>query len=98
MARPETQDEHSCELASIAVDPCCARRGVGKVLVGRIIDRAREMNATKLYLTTDAENNDGTNAFYRGLGFRLADVFPTPRGRLLNEFVVSLASTVDVSK
>jgi glycosyltransferase involved in cell wall biosynthesis/ribosomal protein S18 acetylase RimI-like enzyme len=90
MSRPETQKENFCELASMAVRPVSMRCGVGKVLVRAFLDRTREMGVAKVYLTTDAKNNDATNNFYLQLGFQLADVFQTPRGRRLNEFIMLL--------
>jgi colanic acid biosynthesis glycosyl transferase WcaI len=96
--RPEAMKENFCELALIAVDPDSANMGVGKTLIRAFIDAAQHMDAVQLYLTTDANNNDPVNAFYRGLGFQLADVFKTPHGRLLNEFVLPLNAAATASE
>ena len=77
-------------MSSIAVRPVSTNRGVGKALVREFLDRARELQAVEVYLTTDAENNESTNAFYRRLGFQLKETFITPRGRPLNEFIFPL--------
>lgn len=37
-------------------------------------------------LETDAENNDGANAFYKKNGFELARQFVTSEGRKMNEY------------
>jgi colanic acid biosynthesis glycosyl transferase WcaI len=91
MARPETQKPQFCELSSIAVRPSSANRGVGKALIRAFVERASELNAAKVYLTTDAKDNVSTNAFYERLNFTLSDVFTTPSGRVLNEYVLPLS-------
>jgi colanic acid biosynthesis glycosyl transferase WcaI len=90
MARPETQQERSCELSSIAVRPDFAGRGLGKALLQAFLDRARCLNASDAYLTTDANHNESTNAFYLRAGFTLACSFQAPQNRLMNEFIMPL--------
>jgi ribosomal protein S18 acetylase RimI-like enzyme len=62
---------HSCgvELSSIAVHPHLRGRGVGSRLVANIRETASP-NTERIYLWTDAHDNDVTLAFYRRLGFQ----------------------------
>lgn len=78
-----------CELSSVAVRPTAVGRGIGKGLVRDFLDNARAMGADHVYLTTDAENNENTNAFYSSLGFRLCRTFRQHGRRLMNEYVMS---------
>lgn len=71
-----TRDErgagNACELSSLAVDPRARHRGIGRKLVVAFVTEARERGLDVVRLTTDAQDNDRVNAFYAGLGFRLA--------------------------
>jgi ribosomal protein S18 acetylase RimI-like enzyme len=95
MGRPETQNTNYCELSSIAVRPAAAKRGLGKALIEAFLARASEMQAAKVYLTTDANNNDAVNAFYRRLNFALTEAFTTPSGRILNEYAMPLKNSAE---
>jgi colanic acid biosynthesis glycosyl transferase WcaI len=90
MSRPETQEERFCELASVAVRPLSAGRGIGRTLVQALVEEARKRAARKVYLTTDAKDNRATNKFYQSLGFRLAETFLTPNRRVMNEYEIDL--------
>lgn len=57
------------ELSSIAVDAEVRGTGVGTALMAAVRDQVRTA-AARLYLWTDAEDNEQTLAFYRRLGFR----------------------------
>lgn len=74
------------ELASIAVAPEAQGKGIGTVLVHAFLEQAHRQGARKVYLTTDACNNDSVNAFYQRLGFRLARQFWQTKSRLMNEY------------
>jgi len=45
----------------------------------------------RVNLTTDKDNNDALNAFYRRLGFQLVRSFATPEGRWMNEYAIDLS-------
>jgi ribosomal protein S18 acetylase RimI-like enzyme len=75
-------------LSSIAVSPTAQGRGVGKKLVERWVEEARKRGAQGCYLTTDAENNDAVNGFYRSLGWKVEATYPTPEGRKMNRYVL----------
>jgi ribosomal protein S18 acetylase RimI-like enzyme len=73
-------------LMSIAVASEAQGLGAGKSLVVAFFEEARRRGATRVDLTTDKTANDGTNAFYRSLGFRIAREIVTPEKRVLNEY------------
>ena len=79
-----------CELASIAVDPDHMNRGLGKSLVHAFLKMSKDLGAEVVYLTTDADNNDKVNNFYKSLGFKLNNTFLAYSGRLMNEYVFYL--------
>ena len=76
-------------LMSLAVSEQSSSRGLGKALVSRFADNAKERNCGSVVLTTDALNNDGVNAFYEKCGFHVS-VQQMVHGRLMNTFVLSL--------
>ena len=71
-------------LSSIAVSPDAQGQGVGRALVLRWVAEARHRGAKGCYLTTDAEDNNSVNAFYRSLGWKMTHAFSTPEGRKMN--------------
>lgn len=77
------------ELASLAVAPEAQGKGIGSVLVHAFLEQAHRHGALKVYLTTDACNNDPVNAFYQRLGFRLARQYWQTKSRLMNEYEYS---------
>jgi putative acetyltransferase len=71
------------ELAKMAVRPSCQRAGVGRRMMQEAIDRARSLDATRLYLET---NHSLTPAItlYESMGFRHLPperVLPSPYAR-----------------
>jgi GNAT superfamily N-acetyltransferase len=74
-------------LSSVAVSPSAQGRGVGKALVLRWLEEARRRGASGCYLTTDADNNDAVNRFYRSMGWKLESAYTTPQGRKMNRYV-----------
>lgn len=79
-------EEKIVELASIAVDPEYSGKGIGKSLVNRFLRAALDLGAEKVILSTDAENNDKVNYFYKSLGFKLERTFYSFSNRLMNEY------------
>ncbi|MBN2290860.1 MAG: GNAT family N-acetyltransferase [Pirellulales bacterium] len=66
----EEQDQHHLvELSSIAIHKKHRGQGHGKLLMDAFCHCAGQLGATTIYLTTDAENNDQVNNFYKRLGF-----------------------------
>jgi ribosomal protein S18 acetylase RimI-like enzyme len=78
----------SCELSSIAVAPETAGNGFGNALIRAFIAEAQSMGACCVYLTTDAHDNDASNAFYRNVGFQHRRRFRQAEGRWMNEYVI----------
>jgi ribosomal protein S18 acetylase RimI-like enzyme len=79
------------ELASIAVAPSAQGTGVGTRLAQAFLCRSCEFGATRVLLTTDAEENASVNQFYLSLGFRVCECFELRQDRRMYryEFVVS---------
>jgi len=86
----EEPEPGTAELSSLAVRPDIAGRGVGSRLVRRFIAAAANRGASRVILTTDANNNDSVNRFYKGLGFTSNRTFEARRGRMLNEYVLTI--------
>jgi len=78
-------------LYSIGVLPGLQGTGAGKMLVDSFLLEARKRGCRRVFLTTDREENDAVNAFYRKLGFRVERRFETPEGRAMNEYWIDLA-------
>lgn len=74
-------------LSSIAVDPEAQGQGVGRSLVERWVEEVRLQGGKGCYLTTDAENNEKINTFYRKLGWKINSTYVTPEGRKMNRYV-----------
>lgn len=91
MPGQELPAEHCGTLMSIAVDPNAQGQGIGKALVRAFLREAKKRGLQTVNLTTDAVNNDSTNAFYRSQGFVLHQTYSTPEGRPMNEYLFRLA-------
>jgi len=77
----------ACELSSIAVAPEAAGKGLGKSLLRAFLARSWAQRAQCVYLTTDAEGNEGANELYREVGFQHSRRFLQQKGRWMNEYV-----------
>jgi ribosomal protein S18 acetylase RimI-like enzyme len=82
-------------LSSIAVDPGCQGSGVGRALMQAWTREARRRGSPGCFLTTDARDNDAVNRFYQKLGWTLESTFTTPRGRLMNRYVLEFPPTTE---
>ena len=78
----------SCELSSIAIAPEASGKGSGKALLQAFIARAWSMDAERVYLNTDANDNDQANALYQRVGFHCTHRFLQSRRRWMNEYVI----------
>jgi ribosomal protein S18 acetylase RimI-like enzyme len=78
------------ELASLAVQPAAANKGIGKALVRAFVLAAKGQGADAVYLTTDAHDNDPVNRFYSKLGFGVTQTFQASFGRTMNEYVINI--------
>ncbi len=77
-------------LFSIGVLPELQGTGSGKQLVRHFLEDAKSRGCRKVFLTTDRDNNDAVNEFYRKLGFRDERQFETPEGRRMNEYWIDV--------
>ncbi|WBB81576.1 GNAT family N-acetyltransferase [Micromonospora sp. WMMD882] len=83
---------HGALLASICVDPTAGQAGHGRLLIERWWRAACEHGATSAYLTTDADDNDRVNRFYRRAGWTLAGAYVTREGRRMNCYTLVSSS------
>ena len=77
-------------LFSIGVLPELQGTGAGKKLVHAFLDEARQRGCSRVFLTTDRDNNEPVNRFYRKLGFVVEREYATPEGRHMNEYWITL--------
>jgi GNAT superfamily N-acetyltransferase len=65
---------HRCEIAKMIVHPSARRLGLGRALMTRAIDRARELGKT--LVTLDTRTGDVAEPLYASVGFEVAGVIP----------------------
>lgn len=75
-------DASGALLSSICVDPGVP--GSGGLLIQQFVEAVRDSGFTSAYLTTDADNNDRVNEFYRRSGWQLKGTYATPEGRRMH--------------
>jgi ribosomal protein S18 acetylase RimI-like enzyme len=85
----ETRGYAGCGLLfTLAVTPGQKNRGIGKALVQAFLQQAAARRLQKVVLTTDADDNEAANRFYRRLGFAYIRTYQTPQGRRVNEYMI----------
>lgn len=72
-AMPPNQS-HRCEIAKMIVHPRFRRRGVGRALLTRALERARQLGKT--LVTLDTRTGDAGESLYAALGFEVAGIIP----------------------
>jgi len=81
-AMPPNQP-HRCEIAKMIVHPGARRLGIGRALMNRALNRARELG--KELITLDTRTGDVAEPLYSSVGFEVAGVIPNyawdPEGR-----------------
>lgn len=85
----------AAELASIAVLPGAQGRGYGRALIDSFLSVAKRHAATRVKLTTDAEDNDAVNRLYVRAGFKLSGATRRKGNRLMNHYTIALADEPD---
>lgn len=65
---------HRCEIAKMIVHPRARRLGIGRALMGRALDRARQLGKT--LVTLDTKTGDVAEPLYASVGFEVAGVIP----------------------
>lgn len=83
-------DSNRGTLMSITVLPDEQGKGIGQKLVRAFLKQASTQGVGQVDLTTDQDDNESTNLFYRQLGFRLERSFRTPEGRGMNQYAIDL--------
>ena len=77
-------------LSSIGVDPAWSGRGIGQGLLEAYVAEARKHGLKAFTLTTDADDNDAVNQFYRKVGFYLSRTFTQRDQRRMNEYRMNI--------
>jgi GNAT superfamily N-acetyltransferase len=72
-AMPPNQP-HRCEIAKMIVHPRARRLGIGRSLMNRALDCARELGKT--LVTLDTRTGDAAEPLYASVGFEVAGVIP----------------------
>ena len=80
------QPAPGAELMSLAVHPREQHRGVGRSLVDAFVVRVHQAGEDRLWLITDAADNDAVKKFYEALGFTARRSFTNAEGRALVEY------------
>jgi ribosomal protein S18 acetylase RimI-like enzyme len=73
-------------LFSVGVMPEMQKKGIGRELVVQFLKEAEQRGCGRVFLTTDRENNDAINSFYKNLGFIIRRQYETKEGRKMNEY------------
>ena len=77
-------------LFSVAVHPELQGTGAGKELVTTFLNESKARGCSRVFLTTDRDDNVPANEFYRKLGFRIERQYETREGRRMNEYWISV--------
>lgn len=80
------RDEAYVELSSIGVRPVMKGKRIGRQLIDKLKLEFDESRFAYIKLETDADGNDGVNAFYVSSGFKLVNTYTTPECRRMNEY------------
>ena len=80
----------SVTLTSIAVLPNVQSKGVGHKLIIAFREEVIRRGFNRIFLETDADQNDAVNQFYLREGYKLHKVYFTPHGRKMNEYTLDI--------
>ena len=87
------REEKYIELSSIGVDKETKSKGIGSKLIDCLKEIVKTSDYEYISLETDAENNEGANAFYVKNGFSLEREYKTNENRKMNEYRFYLEKT-----
>lgn len=85
-SKDAARDEKYVELSSIGVLPEMEGKGVGSKMICALKSKVDAQKFQYIKLETDAENNEGANAFYQKNDFVLDHEYVTHEGRKMNEY------------
>lgn len=80
------REEAYIELSSIGVLPQMKGHNIGSKLIDKLKEKYDSSKYAYIKLETDADGNDGVNAFYMKNGFRIDHEYTTPEGRRMYEY------------
>jgi GNAT superfamily N-acetyltransferase len=83
---------------SLAVIPANSGAGLGRQLVGAFSDELHSLGTSGYSLTTDADDNEPVNHFYRALGFTLTTQWTRSDGRRMNGYELNFPCSQPRSK
>jgi N-acetylglutamate synthase-like GNAT family acetyltransferase len=88
---PDTDDEKSAEINAFFIDPNWQRKGIGRLLWAKMLDRASQQNITTLTLDADPY----AVSFYEAMGFETIGETPSGSipGRVLPRMSIKLSGT-----
>ncbi|MCX7974147.1 MAG: GNAT family N-acetyltransferase [Candidatus Aminicenantes bacterium] len=89
LKKPREAEDYSSGvlLMSIGVDPKFQGRKIGEILINEFCRELIKRGCKDFCLTTDRDNNEKANNFYKKTGFKLIRTFKTPEGRAMNEYL-----------
>jgi len=82
-------------ISAIAVDPRLGAAGIGTTLIRAFCDEAMRHGLDYVYLTTDRDGNESTNAFYRRNGFEIESQLQRADGRIMARYIRRLRFHTD---
>lgn len=88
---PDITDKNSAEINAFFIDPDQQRKGIGRQLWAKILERAAQRSITELTLDADP----GAVAFYEAMGFETIGETPSGSipGRVLPKMSIKLAKS-----
>ena len=84
-----------CEILSLGVPRCWRRRGLGRVLLRAVVERARETGARRAFLAV-AEDNAAARGLYLAEGFTVVARRPAYYRRAAGDSVAALVFAREV--
>ncbi len=91
---PQAPQAEGALLMSIAVDPDCESKGIGRRLLEAFGDDLSARGCKSYRLTTDRDNNDRVNTFYEEAGLARECSYVTQQKRWMNQYVCVLNRTL----
>lgn len=81
---------NSGTLLSICIDPEAQEKGLGKLIIAKFEKSMFESGCSGISLTTDADDNDKVNLFYKSQGYEHMETFAAAGDRKMNLYYKKL--------